>query len=160
MKTLTGSHVLAMILGFFAIVIAANATFITLAVSTFPGEDVARSYVQGLDYNATLRDRAAARTLGWVIQAHAMETQSGPALDVTLTTKEGHPLETITLTGMLRRPATTSQDRVLQFNEVAPGRYQALTPDLPPGAWDLRANANNGDDEIAFEARLIWPPQP
>ena len=45
----------------FGVTIGVNATFITLAMRTHPGEDVPRSYYQGLNFNDTLAQRRERR---------------------------------------------------------------------------------------------------
>jgi len=54
-------------------VTSVNALFITKAVSSFTGEDVKKSYLQGLDYNTTIQTRSAQATLGWNVAANVVE---------------------------------------------------------------------------------------
>ena len=68
---LRGVHVFAGIAAFFGVMILIQVVFVIQAVRTFPGEEVEKSYVQGLDYNATLERRAAQKKLGWSAEAGA-----------------------------------------------------------------------------------------
>ncbi|MEO1305623.1 MAG: FixH family protein, partial [Pseudomonadota bacterium] len=68
-KTLKGWHVLLIMLGFFGIMFAVNGVFLYHAITSFPGEDIKKSYVQGLNYNDTLAVRAAQAELGWQAEA-------------------------------------------------------------------------------------------
>ena len=58
MNKLTGRGVLLILAGFFGVIILTNAIFITAAVRTFRGEDEAKPYLQGVEYNRTLVRRA------------------------------------------------------------------------------------------------------
>ncbi len=149
---LTGGHVLIMVIAFFAVIIAANVAFIVMAVRTFPGEDVRRSYVQGLNYNETLRARAAQQALGW--QASARLDRSAGLVEITLVDAAGAPLEHASLEGALQRPLDASADRALVFENTGGGRFIAPVEALPEGQWRLRAQATRGADAFALEARL------
>jgi nitrogen fixation protein FixH len=127
-----GWHVLVMILSFFSVVIGVNATFITFAVRTFPGEEVKKSYVQGRDFNDTLAARQAMRDLGW---RAALDLRAGPegrVLTAELADADGVALVGRTVEGTLRRPLTAVHDTTLPLTEVAPGRYESapLTGEL------------------------------
>ena len=68
-KELKGWHVLLIMLGFFGVMFAVNGVFLYHAITSFPGEDVKKSYVQGLNYNQTLSARASQADLGWRAEA-------------------------------------------------------------------------------------------
>lgn len=151
-----GWHVLAMLLAFFALVIAVNVAFAVLALRSFPGEDVRRSYLQGLQYNDTLAERRAQAALGWRIEVG----QRAGALEVFANNRNGEPLDRLTVQGELQRRADARFDRSLTFEHVGAGRYVARVEDLAPGAWRLRARAEDGQGEaLDFESELIWAKQ-
>ena len=75
LNPLKGWHVLVMILIFFGITIGVNATFITMALRTHPGEDVPRSYMQGLEYNETLENRRIQSELGWTARFNLVDDE-------------------------------------------------------------------------------------
>ena len=52
-KVLKGHHVLFWLMGFFGLMFVVNGVFLWAALSSFPGEDVRHSYLQGLQYNQT-----------------------------------------------------------------------------------------------------------
>ena len=149
--TLKGWHVLAGIVGFFAVVFTVNAVFITLAFDTFPGEDTRRSYVQGLAYNDVLEERAAQAELGWSASANLTEER----VLVEVRDADGQPVRSLRLTGTLRHPANMQLDRDLTFTEVRAGVYAAGLADLPEGRWELNAEAA-GETPFAVEADLRW----
>ncbi len=156
---LTGWHVLAALLGFFALVVAANAVFLTVAVRTFPGERVEKSYLQGLTYNETLRAREAQAALGWRASlTEADRDDAGAArLTLTFTDVQGRGLNGLTVSGAFGRPAAEVDDRVATFASIGGGAYQAVLPDVAAGAWRLEAVAEGvaGERfELASDVRL------
>jgi nitrogen fixation protein FixH len=158
-RALTGRHVLFAILGFFVAVISVNVVFIVMAVRTFPGEDVRRSYLQGLQYNATLAERREQAALGWRVNAAFRVGEQGEQLEVTLRDAQGVPIGDALVEGELRRPTTAEHDQALVFASAGEGRYRAPVSDVDDGVWRLRARATTGQDRVFdFEAELTWPP--
>lgn len=153
-----GKHVLIAMLVFFGGVIAVNALFITLALNSFPGEDVRRSYLQGLHYNETLRERAQQAALGW--RASAAIAEDGASLIIVLRDHEHRPVEHAQLQAQLRRPAESASDEALAFTPMGDGRYRAALNALRPGVWDLRLTATRGEDRFDLQRRLTWAPPP
>jgi nitrogen fixation protein FixH len=150
---LNGWHVLAMIAGFFAVVIAVDVGFVVIAVRTFPGEVSATPYEDGLAYDKSFRQLRAQERLGWRATAAA---ESG---DVVLEVRDraAQPITRLAVTGDLQRPATEAGRLVLTFHETRPGRYVAH-PGVLAGAWDLTAVAVSPVGErFTADRRLTWP---
>ncbi|MBY0564600.1 MAG: FixH family protein [Hyphomonadaceae bacterium] len=152
-----GWHVLAVMIAAFGLVIAVNVAFAVIAVSTFPGEDVRRSYLQGVRYNDTLAARRVQAALGWRAAAQLSPRGSGVDLIVTLTDSNGLPLDDALIAGELRWPTDSRFDRALAFEQVGAGRYAAHIDGLRPGLWRLRARGERGPHALDFEAELQWP---
>ena len=92
MRPLTGHGVLVWLAGFFGIVIATNAIFITEAVRTFRGEDEQKPYLQGVKYNQTLAHRAEQAKLGWRASIEARRLPAGQLeILVALRRPDGSP---------------------------------------------------------------------
>ncbi|MEZ6024036.1 MAG: FixH family protein [Hyphomonadaceae bacterium] len=151
-----GRHVLAGLLAFFGAVIAVNVGFAVLAVQSFPGEDVRRSYTQGLEYNQTLEQRREQAALGWQASAELRSDAAGPLLEVVLHARDGAPLEGAALEGELQWPTTSVHDRTLEFTPTGQGRYVARLDALQNGRWRLRAHAARADGALDFESELTW----
>lgn len=154
---LRGVHVAWAMAAFFATIIGVNLLFTIIALDSFPGEDVRRSYLQGLNYNDTLAERSAQRALQWRAAAGFSDQAGSPALVVQLTDARGAGVAA-ELTGQLRRAVADGQDRTLSFVSLGDGLYRATLPDLEPGVWDLRAQAVQGDRRFDIQRRLSWPP--
>lgn len=150
---ITGRHVLAAMVGFFAVIIAVDATFTVLAVKTFPGQVSVTPYEDGLLYNRQIAQAEAQARLGWRAAAEA-----GPGLvTVQFVDSDGRPVQGLTVTGRLERPATEAGKIAPKFAEVAPGRYAAPTGAIE-GAWDLTAEAVDAQGRrFTAERRLTWP---
>ncbi|TGY90583.1 hypothetical protein E5163_05545 [Marinicauda algicola] len=144
-----GRHVLFALVGFFAVVIAVNAVFIAFAVKTFSGEEVERSYVQGLEYNRVIEARRAQAELGW----QAAVNMTGGQVLVEIARPDGSPVGGLFLEGALRHPADTGLDRPLAFRERETGLYVAEVSDLPEGQWILSAHVD-GERPFEMEHRL------
>lgn len=157
--TLRGLHVLLALLAFFGAVIAVNVVFALEAIRTFPGEDVQRSYLQGLHYNDTIAERRAQAMLGWRATATLGAAAHGASLSVTLSDRSGAPIDGVSISGELERPADARFDRQLVFSPEGGGRYAAQLEELPPGLWRLRAHAqDDGGGSLDFESEMIWRP--
>ncbi len=154
-KELTGWHVLAILLAFFGLMLAVNVYFAVVAVSSFRGEDVPRSYRQGLEYNQTISARDAQAKLGWTARTNTVVQQDGQIkLIVLVQDAEGLGVEGLSFEGVLRHPTDTANDIILDINDTGAGRYVAnVTP--APGQWSLVTEAARGPDR--FKVRQdIW----
>lgn len=149
----TGWHFLATIVGFFLVVISVDVTFAVLAYRTHPGEVSVTPYEDGLIYNQKLARMQAQAALGWRAAAGA---ERGKVV-VIVEDRQGRPLQHLSVTGKLERPATETGRITPRFVETAPGRYEAVEKGLS-GAWDLTATARDrSDHSFELERRLTWP---
>jgi len=146
-----GRHVLAALLGFFGVTIAVNAAFVTYALETFTGEDVARPYVQGLAYNQTLSARAAQSKLGWRSTIDVERDAGGAVIDVAFEDRVGNPQDGLAVSVVLRRPTNAALDRSVALTSSGGGRYSARLVDVASGQWDVIAHTT-APDGAAFEA--------
>jgi nitrogen fixation protein FixH len=143
--TLTGRGVLLWLTGFFAIIFATNAAFITMSVKTFRGEDEQLPYLQGIGFNQTLAHRAEQKSLGWQAAVTLRPLPGRKAgLVVTLRDARGSLLPGLALAGELRHPSDENRDRPLAFKAIAPGVYQADIGQAAPGAWDAALHTTAG----------------
>ncbi|MGZ6010540.1 MAG: FixH family protein [Caulobacteraceae bacterium] len=150
---LTGRMVLALVAGFFCLVMAVDIGMATMAYRTFSGEVAADPYEAGLLYNRTLAERRAPAALGWTADIDLLK---GGDLRVTVKDRAGRPVGGLKVTAVLERPATETGRQTLAFAQTAPGVYDARAGHLA-GAWDVRARAVDGQGR-AFEAeeRFLW----
>lgn len=149
----TGWHFLAIIVGFFAVVITVDVSFAVMAYRTFPGEVSVTPYEDGLLYNKKLAQIAAQKQLGWKAAAAA---EPG-AVVLIVEDAGGRPVRGLSVSGKLERPATESGRINAAFRETRPGRYEAAIG-RETGAWDLSAEARDRAGHLFMaERRLMWP---
>lgn len=124
-KPLNGRHVLAMFVGGFSIIIGVNLTLAVGAIRSFPGLEVANSYVASQSFDAR---RAAQDALGW----EADVTYDGGILRLSVEGPDGSQVDPSDFTATIGRPTTQTNDATLDFdpNGQAP-------VDLAPGRWRL-----------------------
>lgn len=149
---ITGWHVLIGVVLFFGIVIGVDTIFMVQAYRTFSGEVASNPYEAGLAFNRTLAQRQREAALGW---SASVATLDGKSVVVKVADREGKPLDGLSLTGVLERPATETGRQTLNFRSLGEGRYAASA--RLDGAWDLRAVARNASDMFEVETRLVEP---
>jgi nitrogen fixation protein FixH len=150
----TGWHVAAGIGTFFALFIAVDVTFATLAYRTHPGQVSVTPYEDGILYNQRIAQLDAQAKLGW----RAAAGVAGPdRVMVEFLDRAGRPIRGLALSAKMERPATEAGRLAPRFVETAPGRYEAEVGRLF-GAWDLTVEAKDvSGDDFLLERRLTWP---
>lgn len=129
-KPFTGRHMLAVLVGFFGVVIAVNFIMASYATSTFGGVVVENSYVASQQFNRWLDQAETQRALGW--SAEAARLPDG-RVEVAVAGPEGD----VRLTGTARHPLGRKADRPLAFEPLGGGRFRSNEA-LPAERWILR----------------------
>lgn len=145
-REIKGWHVLAFTVAAFGVIIAVNLVMAYKAISTFPGLEVANSYVASQTFDA---DRRAQRGLGWVL----VPVYDGAKAEVSLafTDAAGKPVAVQDLQVLLGRVTEAREDSTPQF--VYKGGVYVARAALNPGKWMLRVTARSGDG-VLFQQRL------
>jgi nitrogen fixation protein FixH len=156
-RTWTGYNTLVTLVGTFAVVLAVNVFFIVKAYSTFRGEDEQKPYMQGVEYNQTLERHALQAHLGWKATLDATRAgQSAVHVAVSLADRAGTPINTVSLSALLKHPSDEAKDRVIRLHLVSVGAYEGDAAGISSGLWDLVVSATNAP-ATPFEAtRRIW----
>ena len=155
-RKLTGRHVIIIVAIAFTMVLAANITFISLALGTFTGQVTEDPYARGLAYNDLLEEHAAQEALGWNAHVESETTDTITQVSIALTDINGFSVPGASVTVQFRRPTHEGQDSVITLMEEAPGLYTAGLTLAAAGVWDVRGRATRGDGErLDFEER-IW----
>jgi nitrogen fixation protein FixH len=136
---LTGWHVLAMLLTFFAIVAGVNGYMLRQALTTMPGLDAGRNgYDASQNFN---RDELAAASAqsrrNW--QSDAKLSLSGRVLSLRLAfhDRDGQALNDLSVTALLAHPAARRLDRAIALIPAGNGLYEARVSDVDAGNWGL-----------------------
>lgn len=145
-RPLTGRKVFAIVVGAFSVIIAVNLALAFFAVRSFPGLEVANSYVASQQFN----DRAdAQRGLGWDVAAHI----EGTHLILSITdTETGRPVRAAVVEATLGRATHVRDDMTPDFLYYN-GVYTAPVA-LAPGNWNLRMIARSADG-TEFRQRVV-----
>jgi len=157
-KPLTGRHVLVLFCGFFAIVFAVNGYFIYAALSTHTGVVAVEPYRKGLKYNDRIEASERQAGLGW--SENVAFSPDRKRLVASFRDSTGEPVRGLVLSAVLGRPATTREDKTLNFEETAPGQYEASVVLSDQGAFIATLEASDpqrGDEGVVFRGRQrLW----
>jgi len=156
-KILKGHHVLFWLLGFFGLMFVVNGVFLWAALSSFPGEDVRHSYLQGLQFNKTIESFKHQQDMAWKAELGLVEEPDGDVLIARILDADGLALPSRNVTVELRRAATQDSDIFLDMQPVGSGEYRAALPVLSKGAWHVALNAEVADDrsDTGFKATKV-----
>jgi nitrogen fixation protein FixH len=141
---LTGWHMLAIVCGFFAVIIGVNLVLAFAAAGTFPGLVVDNSYVASQKYNELLAAARRQQAAGWRYELRA----DGGVLQFELATAAGTPVAGLAVSALVGRPSTARDDRALDLTRGGGGRYRSIEI-LPPGRWEIDITGRR-DGEIVF----------
>lgn len=149
-REFTGTHAALVFGGSFALIIAVNLVLAVSAVRTFPGLEVANSYVASQEFDIR---RAAQNALGWTVHADARDGR----VILSITDANGSPVEVSALSATLGRATHVRDDIVPDFR--FDGTAYVAPVDLGGGNWNIRmtARAANGTE---FSQRVILHVRP
>lgn len=150
-REFTGRHMLAVILAFFGVVIAANAVLAVVAAGSWTGLIVRNGYVASQRYNEVLADAREQRLLGW-----RSELEGGPGgLVFKIKDTTGRPLPGLAVAARLGRPTNENEDRTVDLEEQGGGLY-AAAGGLAPGAWNVEVTARDGAGRHYRRIFRLW----
>lgn len=150
-RRFTGYHMAAILIAFFAIVVAVNVTMARYASATFGGTVVDNSYVASQKFNGWLAEARKEKALGWVVSSPARV--DGNHIVILIANAGSQPLSGAGVKARAEHPLGRATTRDLRFIETAPGSYRSIEP-LAAGRWKLRIRITRGGDtlDIAGEA--------
>lgn len=143
-RELTGWHVLGVTVAAFGTIIAVNLVLAVKAVGTFPGLEVANSYVASQTFD---RERAAQSALKWTVTP----TYDGKELTLAITDAQGLPAPVASLNATIGRPTHKRADQSPEFT-YSGGLFHAPLH-LEPGIWNIHVTAT-APDGTEFRQRL------
>lgn len=143
-KQFTGRHMLFLVLGFFATIIAANGTMAYLAINSWTGLVVKSSYVASQDFNKKLERIERQKRIGIT---STLNYDSG-FLKITLQRKDGTPASGLKANLKIGRVVHENADSTVVLKELAAGTYSAQSA-LAPGLWQLDLLAT-GEQNMSY----------
>jgi nitrogen fixation protein FixH len=126
----TGRHMAAILISFFAIVIAVNVVNAVYASRTFGGLVVENSYVASQKFNGWLKEARQEKALGWDI---ALRRSASGRIDASISSG-GRLLPGAHVSAVVRHPLGRVPDRSIGFHNVAAGEFESDAA-LPAGRW-------------------------
>lgn len=146
----TGWHMLAVMVGFFGVVIAVNLFMATLASRSWTGLVVKNTYVASQQHNKILDSARKQHEAGW----HSQIRFEDRRLAVIFRDREGRSVEVDNPSVFIGRPAYEQDDRRLQLHPVSRGIYET-DAELGRGEWLLRVEANVHGQPYRRDARIF-----
>ena len=132
-REFTGRHMLASILAFFGVIIAVNLTMAYFANSTWSGLVVANGYMASQSFDDDLAKARAQDAMGWTVER---QPRDEPRQGVLRRPQQG-AAHGMTVTGMLRRPATDREDQALSLRQRRDRASTRAEAALANGVWDV-----------------------
>ena len=147
-RPLTGWRVLAIFVGLFAIVLAANGVMAYFAVKTFRGEVVAHPYERGVAYNRDIAQAREQAARNWAVDVQLSRGAGGETdVAVSMRDADGADVSGVVVDALFAAPADLTKDIRLHLEESAPGRY-AGKAQLPAGQRALVLTAAREGKEV------------
>lgn len=143
-KPFTGYHIAAILVGFFAIVIAVNVYMARMATGTFGGVLAENGYVASQDYNKWIADSTAQDRLGWSVAARVQRGH----LVLDIKGVEGAAAEVVA-----EHPLGRVDDQAIAMTAIGASRFQSLKP-MPVGRWKLRVTLSKGGQQARYLAEV------
>ncbi len=154
-RRLTGWGVLAWLTGFFAVIFAANGAFIYLALSTFPGVEVASSYKAGQEYEADEMAGRAQAERAWTVDAHVTLSTDGALVATTFVDRAGAPIPGLDVTATLAHTVDTAHDRTVSLTQTGAGAYRGILAGIGPGRWTLILTAERHGERLFLSRNVV-----
>lgn len=143
-REVTGRMVLVITLMAFAVIISVNLLLAFQAVRTFPGLEVANSYVASQNFD---RERQAQQALGWTVTPD----YSDGVLSIAIRDAAGQPVKARSMSATVGRPTQMRDDVTPEF--VYEGGVYRARLTLAPGHWNIHMTAV-AEDGTQFRQRL------
>ncbi len=138
-RVFTGWHMAAILVTFFAVVIAVNVIMARAAIGSFGGTVVDNSYVASQNYNRWIAAGRAQANQRWAAGA-TMRADGHVQIILSRGTADG-----MVASGSIVHPLGRAPERPIRFISTTGGALVSDEP-LPPGRWQLRLRVTNGGE--------------
>lgn len=144
-REFTGRHMAMVFFGAFGVIIGVNLFMAFSAVRTFPGLEVANSYVASQKFDER---REAQEALGWTVSAKAV----GGLVILSITDAQGGAVRVAKLDATVGRATHVKDDMTPDFQ--FDGTAYVAPVELRRGNWNIRMVAIS-DNGTQFSQRVI-----
>ncbi|TNE33113.1 MAG: hypothetical protein EP349_00205 [Alphaproteobacteria bacterium] len=132
---------------FFLCLFAIDGFMAYLAVSTHTGVIEKDAYERGVNYNATLAEKARQKESGW---SSVIALTDGHVVVFDLTGAQGEKISGAAVTAQVIRPTSEGEDFTQALSETeTPGHYMAAIPFPEKGVWEIRIRAEK--DGVSYK---------
>lgn len=132
---------------FFLCLFAIDGLMAYLAVSTHTGVIEEDAYERGVNYNATLAEKARQKESGW---SSVIVLTEGHIVGFDLTGAQGEKISGAHVMAQIVRPASAGEDFEHKLSETEiPGHYAADISFPEKGMWEIRIQAEK--DNILYK---------
>jgi nitrogen fixation protein FixH len=139
---LTGRHVLAMMVAFFAVVAGVNGLMMMMAIRTMPGLDARNGYEVSQRFNQEIARMGAQDRQAWMADLNVERNDGAADIRLWISDRQRAAVDGLVITARLLHPANRRLDQEAMLRPAGDGRYGARVPDLSPGAWTVSISAN------------------
>lgn len=151
-RVLTGRMVLAMLLGFFAVVFGANAIMARFAFQTFRGLASNHAYTDGLAYNNEIQAAHDQDARGWQVKGNVTRIAPGRTRIVfTQVNAQGKPVGKLEWSLRFEHPVDRTRDKTLALSLDKEGAYSGEAA-IEPGQWGLALSISQ-DGRTVFQSQ-------
>lgn len=146
-RELTGRHVLAMVVGFFAVITVVNIYMASQAIGTFPGVEAKNTYYASQNFDAARKKQEA---LGWTVT----DRLEGGELRLSVTDRSGAPAKVADFQVLIGRATERNEDLSPVFARDGADFVTPLA--LAPGKWLLRLEVVAEDGTVFRQSRSLF----
>lgn len=153
----TGRTFLFWIMGFFAVVFAANAVFLWFAADSWSGLAAEESYRRGIDYNQVLDRATRQNALGWSTEAEFVQSDASTGtLSLVLSEASGAAIVDRDVRVQVTRPVGQGEGFSTILPMTSPGQYSARVVLSARGQWAARFEVAQPNGEPYLIETRIW----
>lgn len=150
-RTFTGWHMAAIMISFFAVIIAVNLTMAYFARSSWTGLVVKNSYVASQSFNQDAEIARQQQALGWQMKLNVKRD----AVQLSVLDRENQSMAGLRIRAVLQRPTDEAGDQVLKLQETGAGIYRTDAV-IGVGVWVADITAEKSDNELVrFVQRVL-----
>ena len=143
-REFTGRKMLILTVGAFSVIIGVNLLLAFKAVATFPGLEVANSYVASQTFDA---ERKAQIALGWTAKSEVVQG----TFRLAITGPDGRPVQPAKLEVLVGRVTGAADDQTPELSYDGTAFVAPMA--LQPGLWQVMIRAEAVDGTL-FHQRL------
>ncbi len=136
-RPITGRTVLLWLMGFFGVMLIANAFFVYFALSTFSGLDNPSSYKAGRNYASEIEAAEAQAIRDWTVKLVVARAGAAATFDLIARDHASAPVRDVAFTLHLGHPADRRHDVTVPMTMADSGHYRGRADALAEGWWTL-----------------------